>query len=489
MQLGHRIVMLGATAILLVTGISGAALLAAARGDRVRSDAFGDRRQLEAVYEMAVAVREMRRAHRTGNDADAAAAEARIRDQLHLYRTMHVREVDAAAAREQLALADTLEAAVEAASHSEPGAPVDSEEIRVLIDRIDAALRHEREELHQSAADAEELIAGVRIVGIVVPVVAVIVIVALAAGLLLPLRRRVRDLLVGAERFARGDGAEIPEAGSDELARVARAWNAMHRELRKTTVSRAELEQNLAELREARAQLVVADRMALVGTLAAGVAHEINNPLAYLTANVEWVRTRLQRAGGHEPLAAALTEAEDGAARIASIVGDLRAFSRDDETRAEVDLAQVVDDAIRLAGHEVRQLAEIERQLGEVPSVFGNRMRLGQVVLNLVVNASQAFSGAEGAAPRIVVRTRKGEDGGAIVEVEDNGAGVAEEIRHRIFDPFFSTKPVGVGTGLGLSVCNGIVAAHGGTLAHEHRPGGGSVFRVTLPSAACARAA
>lgn len=489
MSLGHRIVLLGATAILLVAGIGGAALVAAGRGDQVRREALGDRRQLEAVYEMAIAARELRRAHRIGSATDAAAAEAQLHDELAIYRAMHEHESDDPSADEELAFADTIEASVASAHGKALGSPAAHATLQDLIGHIDVALQREKRELGHLVEDAAGLVSGVRRVGVAVPPVAVLVIVLLSAGLLLPLRRRVRELEAGAERFARGEAAEIPDLGNDELARLARAWNAMHRELRKTTVSRAELEKNLAALQEARAQLVVADRLALVGTLAAGVAHEINNPLAYLGANLGWIRGELERGGRHEPaLVAAIAEAEDGAARIASIVSDLRTFSREDETRTEVDLRQVVEDAIRLAGHEVRHAARLDRELAAVPGVIGNRMRLGQVVLNLVVNAAQAFpGGAE--VPRIVVRTRRDEAGNAVVEVEDNGAGVPEEIRHRIFDPFFSTKPVGVGTGLGLSVCTGIVGAHGGTLAHEHRQGGGSVFRVTIPGIAAARAA
>ncbi|WP_373044208.1 ATP-binding protein [Vulgatibacter sp.] len=491
MQLGHRILLLGATAVLLVGGMGAGALVGAARGEAVRASTFGDREQLQAVFRMAIDALELRRAGTLGDPALAGAIEARIRGELATYRSLVREEPSPLEAREEERLAAEIDTVL-TELRAQPLASIRAEVLSdTLVARIRKALEREQAELAASAQQAHDVIGAVRLLGIAVPALALVLIVWISLTLLVPLRDRVRDLLAGAERIRRGDTrTEIPERGGDELAQVAAAWNAMQRELRLTTVSRSELEENLAALREARAQLVVADRMALVGTLAAGVAHEINNPLSYLGANLEWIRAELAlRAGDRSDLARALEEATDGAQRIAAIVGDLRAFSREDETRVQVDLRQVVEDAIRLGGHEVRQVATLERQLDEVPPVLGNRMRLGQVVLNLLVNAAQSFPPERAGNARIAIRTRTDADGNAVVEVEDDGPGVPEEIRHRIFDPFFTTKPVGVGTGLGLSVCNGIVAAHGGAIEYVAAAGGGSLFRVTLGGVPTARVA
>ncbi|HEY6458503.1 MAG TPA: PAS domain S-box protein, partial [Polyangiaceae bacterium] len=202
-------------------------------------------------------------------------------------------------------------------------------------------------------------------------------------------------------------------------------------------------------------QLVQADRLAALGTMAAGVAHEINNPLAYVMLNLEWIARKLPEVQDDRSslvgLTAMLDEARQGAERVSTIVRELRSFSRSDgETRASVDLAAAAQSAIRIAGHELRHRARIVLSFEPTRPVWANQARLEQVVINLLLNAAQAMpeSRAEQNEIRVSVREDAGER--AVLEVWDNGQGIPPEVLPRIFDPFFTTKPVGEGTGLGL---------------------------------------
>ncbi|WP_254614105.1 MULTISPECIES: two-component regulator propeller domain-containing protein [unclassified Myxococcus] len=253
-----------------------------------------------------------------------------------------------------------------------------------------------------------------------------------------------------------------------------------------------ELEANVRTLRQTQAQLVQAGRMAAVGQLAAGVGHEINNPLAYIVSNLEHASeesdalarelgeardagTRLREVGQ------ALREALHGADRVRRIVRDLKTFSRpDDEKQGPVELGAVLDSAVKIAMGELRPRAKVVRDYGDVTWVEGNEARLAQVFLNLLINSAQALP--EGRAEENEVRlvTRGGPDGWVVAEVRDTGSGISPESLGRIFDPFYTTKPVGVGTGLGLSLCHAYVTAMGGTISVESELGRGSVFRVTL---------
>jgi PAS domain S-box-containing protein len=242
------------------------------------------------------------------------------------------------------------------------------------------------------------------------------------------------------------------------------------------------------ERKRLQAQMVASDRMVSIGTLAAGVAHEINNPLAYVLCNLDYLASDLPAllpAGDHGELLEALRDAREGLQRVRQIVKDLKTFSRSDEqVHARVDLHAVLESAANMARNEVRHRAKLVKDLQPTPPVAGNEGKLGQVFLNLLVNAAQAMP--DGAADHNEIRLscRTGPEGVAVVEVADTGSGIPDELLRRIFDPFFTTKPVGVGTGLGLSICQGIVHAHGGKLEVSSEVGRGSTFRVTLPPAA-----
>ncbi|HZS35304.1 MAG TPA: ATP-binding protein, partial [Polyangia bacterium] len=174
----------------------------------------------------------------------------------------------------------------------------------------------------------------------------------------------------------------------------------------------------------------------------------------------------------------------EAAERVRLIVRDLKIFSRPEEEKlGAVDVRVVMESSLRMAWNEIRHRARLVKSYGDVPAVAANEARLGQVFLNLVINAAQAIEPGHADRNQLRVATRDGGAGRVIVEVADTGSGIPADVIGRIFDPFFSTKPIGVGTGLGLPICYRIVTGFGGEIGVESEPGKGSVFRVTLPIA------
>jgi PAS domain S-box-containing protein len=229
--------------------------------------------------------------------------------------------------------------------------------------------------------------------------------------------------------------------------------------------------------------LALADRMASIGLLAAGVAHEINNPLAYVLNNVEVAHRDLAALG--EPARRsreALGVALEGVARIREIVGQLVSLSRTDAPSIGlVDVSEVVRSTVALASRDIEKRARIVCEIEPVPPVLGSSSRLGQVVLNLLVNASQAMPEAKRAENELRVAVRRTSRGGALVEVSDNGVGIPREHASRIFEPFFTTKGQGEGTGLGLAISQMLVHEAGGEISFLPRAPQGSTFLVELP--------
>lgn len=236
--------------------------------------------------------------------------------------------------------------------------------------------------------------------------------------------------------------------------------------------------------KQLQAQLLMADRVSAMGTLAAGIGHEINNPLAVVLANVDMM---VERIGEGEPyerdeLLAELGDVREAATRMRSIVRDLKLFSRvDDERRVTCDVREVMESSLRMVANEVRHRARLVKTYREVPPVSVDEGRLGQVFVNLLVNAAHAL--AEGATGTIEIAIRPGEDRTVVVEVRDTGSGIAPELLDKIFEPFFTTKPLGIGTGLGLSICRRIVGDFGGELRLESEVGKGTRCIVVLPAA------
>ena len=265
-------------------------------------------------------------------------------------------------------------------------------------------------------------------------------------------------------------------------------------------------------LRGAQAQLLQSERLASIGQLAAGVAHEINNPIGYVFSNFGALEVYLERlfemlqayedaelalAGSSvatklatlrarveldflkQDIPMLMSESKEGLSRVRKIVQDLKEFSRVDTHQEWVwaSLHQGIDSTLNIVANEIKYRADVRREYGELPDIECLPSELNQVFLNLLVNAAQAIGPERG-----LIVVRSGDAGGEVwVEVEDDGSGIAPEHLARVFDPFFTTKPVGRGTGLGLSLSYGIVQKHHGRIDVRSEPGRGSCFRVTLP--------
>lgn len=293
-----------------------------------------------------------------------------------------------------------------------------------------------------------------------------------------------------------------------------------------------ELEQAYGRLKSSQSQLIQSEKMASLGQMVAGLAHEINTPLGYVRNNVELLReglddmrqqldaqagmllmasasasgdkatqahlaSLLEAASGQgvdpllDELPGLIEDTLHGLGQIGELVGNLKDFSRLDRSGSErVDPHKLIESALKIAGHVLRRHeVEVERDFAALPEIECAPQQINQVLLNLLTNAAQAMDRTR-APGRIVVRTRhtRAQAGGAVrevvaISVEDNGKGIAAEHLERIFDPFFTTKPVGEGTGLGLSICYRIVQQHGGSIRAISRPGIGTRFLVVLPVA------
>ena len=270
---------------------------------------------------------------------------------------------------------------------------------------------------------------------------------------------------------------------------------------------------DITERKVFESRAVQADRLASVGLLAAGVAHEINNPLTFVLYNIENLAEdlpKLTAAVGRlqtnldsqllenilgkqlklispnelDDLVSQVEDAAEGAHRVRDIVKDLKTFSRSDEARqGPVFLNDVLESAINIAYSEIRTRARLVKEYGLIPTVFANDGRLAQVFLNLLLNAAQAIE--EGNVSRNEIRVRTWAEGGHVcAEVRDSGIGIPPEDLPHLFQPFFSTKEVGVGSGLGLAICGSIVAGYSGRIDVDSTPGEGSSFIVRLPSKA-----
>jgi signal transduction histidine kinase len=307
-----------------------------------------------------------------------------------------------------------------------------------------------------------------------------IALVAIVAALAMLTSRRlsrpIERLSRAAEAVGGGDFAvKVDVDTRDEVAQLAGSFNAMAGNLRERE----------ERLRAANAQLLQSEKMAAVGQLSAGLAHEVKNPLAGILGFAQLTRRSLQ-----DPAAISknLDVIERETRRCTEIIGNLMRFSRQEPSeRAVVDVNQPVSQAIALVDHQLGlKKVRIKAQLADgLPPVMCNANQLQQVVMNLLINAQQAMEPEGGT---VAVQTRA-EDGRVVIELDDSGPGIPQEIRSRIFEPFFTTKKAGQGTGLGLSVTYGIVSDHGGNIRVAEAPGGGARFTILLPAHATAGSA
>ena len=327
------------------------------------------------------------------------------------------------------------------------------------------------------------------------------------------LTRPIRDLERRAMAMARGDLAQpvvSPTGEGDEVGRLTFAFEEMRRALnekfRSSTeinlsleqeVSRrtAELERRnkeladaLEQLRRTQDELVRSEKMASMGRLVAGIAHEINNPVNAVVNTVGPLAELLaEPVRDVEDIQEMIRVIQRGAKRTKEIVQALHNYSRGDDDRvAEIDLHRGLDESLDLLRHHLKNGIVVERHYGEVGRVRA-RNAINQVFMNLLTNAAQALSENDkgGTITIATERVSSGEGGGGggkvVVKISDNGPGIPAEILPRIFDPFFTTKDVGQGSGLGLSIVHGIVERHGGTISVESEVGSGTTFTVSLP--------
>jgi PAS domain S-box-containing protein len=248
---------------------------------------------------------------------------------------------------------------------------------------------------------------------------------------------------------------------------------------------------DVGERRKLERRLGMTERMAAIGTMAAGMQHEINNPLASVVANVQFTLEVLRGCKEEGPskeqigeLIAALQDASDGNERVRRSVEDLRHFSRGAEAiEVPIDLSVALDVAVRVTAHAVRHHATVRKEYGIAPRVLAEEGQLSRVFMNLLLHAAQATGDGDAAQHTIVLTTRTDAAGRAVAEVMDDGPGMAEDTLHRIFDPFFTTLPENAEIGLALAICHSIVTSLGGEIEVESQLGKGTTFRVTLPPA------
>jgi two-component system NtrC family sensor kinase len=247
---------------------------------------------------------------------------------------------------------------------------------------------------------------------------------------------------------------------------------------------------DVTERAHMQAKLLQVERLASVGLLAAGVAHEINNPLAYVLLNLERARAGLGLLGGSHhaallaELATAIEMSIEGASRVRTIVGDLKRFAHpDDNLQLPADVHRSIDFALAMAEPAVQSRAKLTRDHGALPAVCASEARLSQIFLNLIINAAHALPEAGGGRGEVRVITRTAPSGEALIEVQVIGLGISAAALSQVFEPFHPSKPSGLRTGLGLTICQDIARTLGGRIDVESSEGQG-IFRIALPAVA-----
>ena len=328
---------------------------------------------------------------------------------------------------------------------------------------------------------------------------------------------------VTTRKFAEADlynvQARLEELVARRTSQLAQANESLEEDIRKREAAEAELLRRNTELTElnaklshAQEQLLQSEKMACIGQLAAGVAHEINNPIGYIFSNfgtlegyilkvfemlkmyeeaesaiaspevlakLKAVRELIELDYLKDDIPALMSESREGIVRVRKIVQDLKDFSHVDvnQTWQWANIHRGIDSTLNIVNNEVKYKADVVKEYGDIPDIECLPSQINQVIMNLVVNAAQAIDGKRGT---ITIST--GVDGDSIwIKVADTGSGIPKDVLSRIFDPFYTTKPIGAGTGLGLSLSYGIIQKHGGKIDVETEVGRGTVFRITLP--------
>lgn len=298
-----------------------------------------------------------------------------------------------------------------------------------------------------------------------------------------------RDRILAATHAALDDGAPYDVdhrvIRPDGSVRIVREASEIQRDAAGRPIRMIGTVQDITDQRATESQLVSQDRLASVGQLAASVAHEINNPLTAVLANLEMLERELGALELSPQTRAHLRDAKEGAERVKMIVRDITVFARADESpRHGLELTGVIDSSIRLANHELKHRARVIKDLQPIPLVAGNSARLGQVFLNLLRNAAHAIPEGDPERNTVSVSARA-EGGRVIVEIADTGDGIPAEMRSRVFTPLATSKREGLG--LGLSISHRIISELGGEISFASKVGQGTTFRVSLLPAAPAR--
>jgi signal transduction histidine kinase len=332
-------------------------------------------------------------------------------------------------------------------------------------------------ELARAAAAGREEFRSSLAIGLFVGLLGFAVGVGLTIWQSVRLSRPIVALSRQVEKMAEGDlGARVEVTATDELGQLGARFNHMAEQLRalmREAIAKATMEKEL--------EVAEAGKLAAVGRLSAGVAHEVNNPLTYVKGNLQFLEHEL--AGQDEELLQLAREALHGVDRIQAVIRQLSEFSQSSRIELPARVATAIDSAAKMAMVQLRDRARLVVEVADdLPQVAIDEGKLAQVILNLLVNAAHAIppGNVEGNNVRVSAEPLGGE---VMVVVEDSGAGIPEAVLPHIFDSFFTTKEVGQGYGLGLSISRALLSAAGGTIAAENRTEGGARFTIVLPPA------